>query len=75
MSAELALHLEEAPLSDDQAVKGGTADTKLISATVQDSKQLRWWILSQGEQLEVLAPKSLRSEITRTLKETAKRYV
>jgi len=74
MSAELARHLEEAPLSDDQAVKVETADTKLISATVQDSNQLRWWILSQGEQLEVLAPKSLRAEIARTLKATAKLY-
>jgi len=74
MTVALARHLEEAPLSEDQTVKEDPAGAKLISATVQDSNQLRWWILSQGEQLEVLAPKELRKEIARTLKESARQY-
>jgi len=74
MTAALARHLEEAPLSQDQKVINESAGTKLITATVQDSNQLRWWLLSQGDQLEVLAPKGLRAEIAQTLREAFNQY-
>ena len=58
----LARVLSETPLSNDQVLAGD-----LLTATVNDTWQLRWWILSQGAGIEVLEPKSLREEIGREL--------
>ncbi len=74
MHADLARHVEEAPLANDQQVKEEHQGWKTVSATVNDTWQLRWWILSQGKYVEVLGPKRLRSEIARTLKGALARY-
>ena len=74
MHADLAQHVEEAPLANDQQVKEEHQGWKTVSATVNDTWQLRWWILSQGKYVEVLGPKRLRSEIARTLKGALARY-
>jgi predicted DNA-binding transcriptional regulator YafY len=34
-----------------------------LTATISDSWQLRWWILSQGGSIEVLSPSCLRKDI------------
>ncbi len=55
-------HLTETPLSQDQK-SIETKDGKIrITASVADTEQLRWWLLSFGENVEVLKPKSLRNE-------------
>lgn len=59
---ELAAYLAETPLSEDMAIKE-RKDDFLVTATVLDSWQLRWWILSQGSEIEVMDPKALRNEI------------
>ncbi len=70
VSEELAHILAETPLSVDmQLVSDGNGKT--LSATVPDTWQLRWWVLSQGEAIEVLAPTELREEIAATLRWTA----
>jgi predicted DNA-binding transcriptional regulator YafY len=70
---ELARILAETPLSDDmQLVSDGNG--KALSATVPDTWQLRWWVLSQGEAIEVLAPTELREEIAATLSAALERY-
>ena len=73
VSEELAHILAETRLSVDmQLVSDGNGKT--LSATVPDTWQLRWWVLSQGEAIEVLAPTELREEIAATLSAALKRY-
>lgn len=62
VNADLARHLEETPMSDDMRLLpdgGGFA----LHATVRDTWQLRWWLLSQGTQIVVREPVTLRHRI------------
>ncbi len=65
--------LEETPVSDDQSitVKGGKA---VLTATVSDSWQLKWWILSQGNGIEIVKPVSLRKAIAESLQQALGQY-
>ena len=36
-------------------------DDVVITATVPDSMELRWWLLSFGDEVEVLGPPALRA--------------
>ncbi len=65
--------LEETPVSDDQSitVKGRKAT---LTATVADSWQLKWWILSQGNGIEIVKPVSLRKAIAENLREALSQY-
>jgi len=58
----LARILCETPLSADQQLVGN-----MLTATVQDTWQLIWWILSQAENIEVIAPKALREQVREQL--------
>ena len=69
----LAQILQETPLSADQQIEGLDGVIRL-TATVADSWQLRWWILSQGDGIEVIEPVTLRYEIVNKLKTAAKQY-
>lgn len=75
VSKDLAKILEETPLSGDQQLRVVVGDgrSKLI-ATIQDSWQLTWWLLSQGPSIEVTAPVALRKKIGDLLAEAATRY-
>jgi len=56
-------HLSETPLSKDQKILEDKKTGGLrIKATLEDTAQLRWWLLGFGDQVEVLEPKSLRKE-------------
>jgi predicted DNA-binding transcriptional regulator YafY len=70
------LHLAESPLSDDQTVTPLDAEGKSlrVTATVQDTEQLRWWLLGFGGAVEVLKPVSLRSDIAKRLRSAIERY-
>jgi predicted DNA-binding transcriptional regulator YafY len=70
----LAYLLQETPLSADQQIQQDD-DTFTLTATVADSWQLRWWILSQGDGIEVIEPIMLRKEIANSLKTAAEQYV
>lgn len=70
----LAKILEETPLSVDQKLTNGDGRIEL-TATVSDSWQLTWWLLSQGPGVEVIAPAALRKKVGRLLAEAAVRYV
>lgn len=56
-------HLAESPLSSDQVIEPDNHDERCytLQANMLDSHELRWWLLSQGDSLEVLAPTSLRN--------------
>ncbi|MBK8964137.1 MAG: WYL domain-containing protein [Candidatus Competibacteraceae bacterium] len=57
------LHLLETPLSADQETDEPDADHLRVRATVEDTAQLRWWLLSFGSKVEVLEPQGLRDEM------------
>ena len=54
----LARILFETPLSADQQLVGN-----ILTATVQDTWQLVWWIISQAGNIEVVASKGLREHV------------
>ncbi len=69
----LARHLEETPLSRDQKMNKRDGYYHL-QATVSDSWQLRWWILSQGDGIRVDGPAPLRNEIISSLESAMASY-
>lgn len=71
---ELAAYLAETPLADDMVIKE-RKDDFVVTATVPDSWQLRWWVLSQGVAIEILGPKKLRDELTDTILSMHDRYL
>lgn len=57
-------HLVDRPLSRDQQISEPDAEgTVIVSATVQNSKRLYWWILSFGANAQVMEPAGLRAEL------------
>lgn len=69
----MAKILSETPLSGDQQIKQIGDDFRL-TATVADTWQLRWWILSLGHGITVLKPLGLRQEIIDTIEKSARNY-
>ncbi len=74
ISKGLARIIEETPLSEDQTLEL-VGETGRVFATVLDTPQLHWWILSQGAGIEVLAPTELRTLIASKLAEASEAYV
>lgn len=73
ISERLADRLAETPLAADQKLTP-KADRVRLKATVIDSWQFTWWLLSQGPALEVLKPASLRTRIAEQLHSAAALY-
>jgi predicted DNA-binding transcriptional regulator YafY len=69
----LAIYLAETPLSAKQKIRSNGSQY-IVTARVNDSWQLRWWILSQGSAITVLAPGHLRQGISETLRTAAGNY-
>jgi len=70
-----AWHLHETPLSEDQRIEeepGG--ETVLITATVRDTSQLRWWLRGFGAGVEILEPQALRKEFVAEAAALSKNY-
>lgn len=70
------LHLKETPLSVDQVI---TPDTERegwfrLSAHIKITEVLRWWLQGFADQVEVLAPASLRNDIAYALQQAATLY-
>ncbi len=67
-------HLLETPLAaNQQLAELGNGEFRL-KARVADTAQLRWWILSIGDGVEVKRPKRLREEIAEVARATAALY-
>lgn len=73
ISSNLARRVRETPLSADMTLTGLDHGHRL-QATVSNSWSLRWWLLSQGEELIVEQPPALRQLIARTLSNAAAQY-
>lgn len=70
----VAVHLAESKVSDDQTVEALDDGRLLVMATVKDTQQLRWWLLSFGASVEVLGPSALRQEFFEIAEEMRARY-
>ena len=57
-----ARQIMDCPLSADQRISETEEgnDDVIIEATVQDSMELRWWLLAFGDETEILEPPDLR---------------
>jgi len=73
-SKDAAFHLDERPLSDDQKIEWQQNGRMLVTATVQDTSELRWWLMGFGDQVEVLEPQGLREEFQGIISRMAARY-
>ena len=73
LSDSLVRLLRETPLSSDMTLEKLTEGYRL-RATISDTWQLQWWILSQGDALIVEAPQYLREQIATKLKQAAAQY-
>lgn len=60
--SRIAIHVQETPLSDDQKFKLQDDGRVLIEASVLDTQELRWWLMSFGDQVEVVKPMKLRED-------------
>lgn len=74
VSLDMASYLEESRLSEDQTLIKDETDGYLLSATVQDSWQLEWWIKSMGSGIVVMEPIELKKAILSDLKEVLTKY-
>lgn len=72
--AKAAVHLSERWLSKDQRLTEQENGRNLLQVTVQDSQELRWWLLGFGDKVEVLAPKALRGEFRDAVQRMARMY-
>ena len=73
ISKGLADYLAETRLADDQTLTPQT-DGFILQATVNNSWQLRWWVLSNGAAIEILAPELLREQIYQIHSQACQRY-
>jgi len=73
ISPMLARELEETKLSAHQKIRPD-GDWFRIEATVQDTWQLRWWLLSKAVDLTILEPTELRSIIREDLEAAIEAY-
>jgi predicted DNA-binding transcriptional regulator YafY len=73
-TAEVATHLEETPLADDQTMTVMADGRVKVGATVRETLQLRWWLQGFGDAVEVLSPSGLRRQHADTARRLAARY-
>lgn len=52
-------HLYETPLSKDQEISVDEHGNLIVSATINDNSQLRWWLRGFGDDVEVILPITL----------------
>lgn len=74
LTPKLAYYLEENRLSEDQVIKQVSGGRCRLTATVPDSWQLGFWILSQGDGIVVEQPAQLRRSIQERLRDALDGY-
>ena len=74
IDSEIAKHLEETPLAEDQHIGPDEHGWRKLTATVSDTSQLRWWLMGFGSGVEVVGPIALRDEIAGALSLAASVY-
>lgn len=74
ISAALAETLEASPIGEDQRITTGAHGSHRLRASVEDSTELRSWLMAQGDGLVVERPSGLRAEIAAALRSAADHY-
>lgn len=69
-----AINIIEQPLDRHQQIEEIDAGTIRLSASVIDTYELRRWLRTYGDQVEVLAPEALRNEIAQGAVSLMERY-
>ena len=70
----VASYLEESPLTEDQRLEEIEGGKVLLKATVKETADLKKWLMSIGDQVEVLKPDVLREEFAENAKNLAQMY-
>lgn len=70
----VANYLAETPLSVDQKIEPETDGWVRLTATINDTWQLHWWLMGQGAGVEVSAPVALRQSIATALANACNLY-
>lgn len=73
ISNSVAKFVQDMPLHPEQQLQPAE-DGMILSATVEDSRQLRWWLLGVGDEVEVLAPENLRAHFAKMIDNLQQRY-
>lgn len=71
---ESCYHLHETPLSHSQTLIERSDGRFLLSAEIEDTQSLRWWLLGFGSYVEIVEPAALRAEFAAIAKGMAKHY-
>jgi len=75
VDSKQAKYLRETPLSEDMKItETPNTNRALVVATVNDSWQLRWWIMSRGSSVTVIEPQELRASIAQELAKACAAY-
>lgn len=74
VEANTAIALLERPLSSDQKSREMEDGGYRIEATVQDTMELRWWLLGLGANVKVLGPASIKHDIVQELRTALEAY-
>jgi hypothetical protein len=73
-SQHVAIHLRESPISDDQVIKDVDDENVMLRATVSNTLELRLWLKSFGDEVEVISPADLRQEFRKMVDSLKIRY-
>lgn len=71
---ELANILEETPMSADMTLESQGGDEFRLTATVPDTWEMKWWLMGRCNQVEVIGPPELRTEIISRLNDAQGYY-
>jgi predicted DNA-binding transcriptional regulator YafY len=74
MKIAAARHLRETPISQDQDISEALSGWVTVRASVHDRKDLIWWILGFGDQVEVVSPAETRDRVRTIIDSTIKNY-
>jgi len=74
VDAYAAEHILESPIAPDQKSKTLPDGRSEITATVVDTKQLRWWLTGFSDALEVVEPLELRTAMAEQAEAVARLY-
>ncbi|MEA3362316.1 MAG: WYL domain-containing protein [Thermodesulfobacteriota bacterium] len=70
----VAKHLAESPINQTQELITQSDGQIQLVAEIEDTAQLRWWLLGFGDQVEVTEPETLRNDIFHILSEAIVKY-
>lgn len=72
---DIACRLEESPINETQRLDFAAAGQRhRLEVEIDSNWELRWWILSNGKNMQVLEPASLRDEIAAHFREGCAQY-